>query len=142
MTSKYRVAATAFVFLLSCGVALADGHGRGHDKHRDHDDDDRGHYVYTDHDRGEMREWYHAHYRHLPPGLAKRDQLPPGLERRLVVREMLPVELRERVRPCPEDFVRELPPPPPDCEHVLIGGHVVLLNRRTFNVLAVFHFEF
>src|ERR1700692_1823411 len=42
---------------------------------------------------------------------------------------------------CPGDLERHLPPPPPDCEHVVIGGHVVLLNRRTFVVVDVFHLE-
>jgi Ni/Co efflux regulator RcnB len=37
--------------------------------------------------------------------------------------------------------VRRLPPPPRDYEHVLIGGHVVLLNRKTFFVLSVIHVE-
>ena len=42
----------------------------------------------------------------------------------------------------PVDLERELPPAPPNCEHVFIGGHVVLLNRRTFVVVDVFHLEF
>jgi hypothetical protein len=138
-TKCFLYAATAVLFALNCSVASADGHGhgRGHNKHGDDDRDD----YYSDHDRDAMRGWYHQHYRNLPPGLAKRDQLPPGLERQLVVRGELPPGLRKHIQPCPEDFVRELPPPPPDCEHVLVGGHVVLMNRRTFNVLAVFHFE-
>jgi hypothetical protein len=37
-----------------------------------------------------MRGWYHDRGRNLPPGLAKRDQLPPGLERQLRVRGTLP----------------------------------------------------
>jgi len=73
--------------------------------------------------------------------LAKRDELPPGLERQLVVRGTLPPGLRKQMRSCPRDLVRLLPPPPPDCRHVVIGGHIVLLNRRTFMVLDIFHFE-
>lgn len=141
MKSKYWIPAT--VLALACNIAFAQGHGHGHEKHGDHDNDndDRGHYTYSDHDRDAMRGWYQEHRNHLPPGLAKRDRLPPGLERQLVVRGELPPGLRERVRPCPEEFVRRLPPPPPNYQHVLVGGHVVLLNRTTFNVMAVFHFE-
>jgi len=40
---------------------------------------------------------------------------------------------------CPDDLERRLPPPPPDCEHVIISDHVVLMNRKTFAVLDVFH---
>ena len=75
----------------------------------------------------------------LEPGLAKRDRLPPGLERQLRVRGTLPPGLRDRIRPCPEGLVRLLPPPPPHCEHVLIGGSIVLLNRNSFVVLDIFH---
>jgi hypothetical protein len=43
--------------------------------------------------------------------------------------------------PCPEEFERRLPPPPVGCAHVLIGGHVVLVNRSTYVVMDIFHFE-
>jgi Ni/Co efflux regulator RcnB len=142
---------------LSTTITLADehGHGHGHGKHdrdddddhdrdhgdRDHDHHDHGHHGYSDHDRDEMRGWYRQNYKHLPPGLAERDRLSPGLERQLVVRGTLPPGLRRKMQRCPEDMEYHLPPPPPDCEHVLIGGHVVLLNRTTFLVVDVFHFE-
>lgn len=121
------------------GVARADKHGR---RDRD-DDDDRDHHYYGDHDRDYMRGWYHDHDGddHLPPGLAKRDQLPPGLERQLRVRGTLPPGLRKRMAPCPEEIERRLPPPPVGCAHVVIGGHVVLVNRASYVVLDIFHFE-
>jgi hypothetical protein len=83
----------------------------------------------------------HGRGQGLPPGLARRDQLPPGLERQLVVRGELPPGLRRKIQRCPEDLERRLPPPPRDCEHVVIGGHIVLLNRKTFVVLDIFHVE-
>ena len=75
------------------------------------------------------------------PGLAERDQLPPGLEKQLVVRGTLPPGLRKKIQRCPEDMERRLPHPPPDCEHVVIGGHVVLLNLKRFAVVDIVHFE-
>jgi hypothetical protein len=133
----------AVLFALASGAGFAQpGHGHGRDKHGDHGDDDRDGYVYTDHDRDAMRGWYGDHRDHLPPGLAKRDQLPPGLERQLAVRGTLPPGLRKKIQRCPEDLERRLPPPPPDCEHAVIGGHVVLLNVRSFVVVDIFHFEF
>lgn len=124
------------------GTALADerGHGRGRDRD---DDDERGRHYYSDHDRDYMRGWYHDHDRddHLPPGLAKRDRLPPGLERQLRVRGTLPSGLRKKMMPCPEEMERRLPPPPMGCAHVVIGGHVVLVNRSTYVVMDIFHFE-
>ena len=125
------------------------GHAYGHDKDKkdkhDGDEDregrgnDRG--YYRDHDR-DLRGWYAGHREHLPPGLAKRDELPPGLERQLVARGTLPPGLRSRMHPCPVEVERYLPPPPEGYMHTAIGGHIVLVNRRTFFVLDVFHFEF
>jgi hypothetical protein len=67
----------AVIFSLS-GRALADKHGHG--KHDN--DDDQGRQYYSQHDRDEMRGWYHGQDDdRLPPGLAKKDQLPPGLEK-------------------------------------------------------------
>ena len=114
------------------------GHGWGHERH-DRDDDDDRHY-YRDHDR-ELHEWYEAHHEHLPPGLARRDQLPPELERQLIVRGTLPPGLRSRMHRCPEEVEPYLPPPPAGYVHTVIGGHIVLINPRTYLVLDIFHFE-
>lgn len=141
---------------LSTTMAVAQGNGHGHDKH-DRDDDKRahgrddrdhgyghqkghGHEGYADHDR-DIHGWYRAHYNHLPPGLAKRDRLPPGLERQLVVRGTLPPGLRRKMQPCPRELEVMLPPPPPNYVHVVIGGNLVLYNRANFEIADVFHFE-
>jgi len=120
---------------LGSGVALAQEHGRG--RNEDNDKDPRE-YRYSRHDRDEMAAWYRGNRGDLPPGLAKKDRLPPGLERQLRVRGTLLPGLRDQIRPCPKDLLRRLPPPPPDCEHVAIGSRIVLLNRQTFMVLDVF----
>ena len=119
------------------------GHAYGHGKHDRGDDRDHGNgerRYYHDHDR-ELHDWYQGHRDHLPPGLAKRDELPPGLERQLVARGTLPPGLRGRMHPCPVEVESFLPPPPPGYMHTVIGGHVALVNRKTFFVLDVFHFE-
>ena len=134
------------------GHGNGNGHAYGHEKHdRDdvrRDNDDRGgrrdddrdrRYYYRDHDR-ELHDWYRVHSDHLPPGLAKRDRLPPGLERQLIVRGTLPPGLRREMHPCPIEVVRYLPPPPAGYMHTIIGGHIVLVNRRTFFVLDIFNF--
>jgi Ni/Co efflux regulator RcnB len=146
------------ILALSTSVALAQeghGYGRGHDKHGNEDEDndnDRKGYKehghkghgrgYDDRDHETMHGWYQDHRGNLPPGLAKKDRLPPGLEQQLELRGTLPPGLRRRIYAVPVDLERELPPPPPNCEHVFIGGHVVLLNRRTFVVVDVFHLGF
>jgi hypothetical protein len=143
-----RAGATAILSLaLSTTIAVAQGHGHGHDKH-DRDDDDnrghgraRGHDRYSDHDRDQIRGWYRTHHSSLPPGLAKRDRLAPGLERQLVVRGTLPPGLQKKMQPCPSELERMLPPPPPNYAHVVIGGNLVLLNRVNFQIADVFHLE-
>lgn len=144
--------AAALLALGSNAVFAVQGRGKGHGKHEDQDDDDdrgrgkghknkdKGPHGYSDHDR-EIRVWYRDHYNNLPPGLAKRDRLPPGLERQLVVRGTLPPGLRKKIQPAPVELVQLLPPPPPDCRHVVIGGSLVLLNTRSFAIVDVFHFE-
>lgn len=155
-----RACTTALLGLsLSATIAAAQGNGHGHDKHdrdddneRRYDRDDRdhghgnghnkghGHDRYTDRD-GDIRGWYRTHYNHLPPGLAKRDRLPPGLERQLIVRGTLPPGLRGRMQPCPRELEVMLPPPPPNYVHVVIGGNLVLYNRANFQIADVFHFD-
>ena len=140
-TTKWIFAIGLSLFLVTASSAIAqgNGHGKGHNKHHG-DDDDQGEHYYRDHDR-DIRGWYDEHQSDLPPGLAKKDRLPPGLEKQLVRRGELPPGLQKRLQPCPEELERRLPPPPPDCEHVVIGGHIVLLNRKTNIVVDIFHFE-
>jgi Ni/Co efflux regulator RcnB len=160
MSTKWINLVLAFALTLTPGAAFADhdkdqghGHGYGHDKDRDGQDGDRGRghekekhgekaerHYYREHDR-ELHEWYRAHYNRLPPGLAQRDRLPPGLERQLVVRGTLPPGLQKKMRPCPDELEQFLPPPPVGYVHTVIGGNIVLVNRRTLFVIDVFHFE-
>jgi hypothetical protein len=140
-SEKWMVVLAVSLSLLTANFAAAQGHGngngkaKGHDKHEDRDD--QGYYQVRD--REVMQGWYDEHQNHLPPGLAKKDRLPPGLEKQLVRRGTLPPGLQKRVQPCPRELDRELPPPPPECTHVLVGGHIVLLNQRTNVVVDFVH---
>jgi hypothetical protein len=142
-STKWIVAFGVGVFMLAPHFAVAqghgNGHGKGHEKRGDNDDPDQG--YYKDRDRETVRGWYDEHQNNLPPGLAKKDRLPPGLEKQLVRRGTLPPGLQKRLQPVPVDLERRLPPPPPECAHVLVGGHIVLLNQRTNVVVDLVHFE-
>ena len=135
-----RFAAVASASLAGI-LVRADEHGHGHGRGKGHDRDDEGEFHYSDRDREEMRGYYRVNREHLPPGLAKREQLPPGLERQLRVRGVLPPGLRSRIQVCPIELERRLTPAPPDCDYVILGGHIVLLQRRSFVVLDIFHYE-
>lgn len=158
----FRTGAAAVLSLaLSTTISFAQDHGRDHENHDRDDDRDRDrshddarehehdrdhdrhfdHDRYSDHDRDAARGWYRTHYRHLPPGLERRDRLSPGLERQLVVRGFLTPDLRRQMRPCSHELEVALPPPPPNYAHVVIGGHLVLMNRANFQIADVFHFE-
>ncbi len=140
MRRKLWVCIFCVSFALSGSFVFAQGHSHEHGKkHHGHDDDDR--YAYTDHDRDIIRGWYHAQDGHFPPGLAKKDRLPPGLEKQLERRGTLPPGLQKKIRPCPVELERRLPAPPPGYAHTIIEGHIVLLNRKTYAVLDVFHIE-
>jgi len=142
-STRWILALAVGVFMFTGNGAMAqgngNGHGKGHDKHGAEDDqEDR---YYKDRDRETARGWYDEHQNNLPPGLAKKDRLPPGLEKQLVRRGTLPPGLQKRLQPVPVDLERRLPPPPPECGHVLVGGHIVLLNQRTHVVVDLVSFE-
>jgi len=142
--ANWMIAGALGIFLVSANPStlLGQGNGNGHGKgHNKHDNDDQSEHYYSQHYDEAARGWYHQNEGHLPPGLAKKDQLPPGLEKQLVRRGTLPPGLQKKIQPCPVELERRLPPPPPDCVNVLIGGHVVLLNHRTNIVVDIFHFE-
>jgi len=144
---NWMIAGALGVIVVSTNPAVTqaqdngNGHGKSHTKHDRDDDDEHSDHYYQLHDEEAVHAWYSENERHLPPGLAKKDQLPPGLEKQLVRRGSLPPGLQKRVQPCPVELERRLPPPPPDCVNVEIGGHVVLLNHRTNVLVDIFHFE-
>ncbi len=151
---KWIFVGTFACSLLAGNVVLAAGQGngkaKGHDKHKyeadaDEDGNGNGHgrdkHYYKDHDRQVARGWYSENEGHLPPGLAKKDRLPPGLQRQLDARGTLPPGLQKRIQPVPRDLEVRLAPPPPECAHVVIGGNIVLLNRRTNLIVDVVLFE-
>jgi len=71
----------------------------------------------------------------LPPGLAKRDKLPPGLAKQLERNASLPPGLQKRA--LPSKLEAELPPPQTGTERVIVGNDVVLINTATNVVLDI-----
>ena len=71
----------------------------------------------------------------LPPGQAKRDELPPGLQKRLEKHGSLPPGLAKR--DLPGDLEKKLPKVPEGLERVLAGDNVVLLEKATGKILDV-----
>src|SRR5229473_2627386 len=105
-STKWMFASALGILMLTGNFALAQGHGKGKGREKHSDHNDQGEHYYKDHDREAIRRWYDDHQSNLPPGLAKRDQLPPGLEKQLVRCGTLPPGLQKRLQPCPEDLER------------------------------------
>jgi hypothetical protein len=73
----------------------------------------------------------------LPPGLAKRESLPPGLRKQLRERGQLPPGLQKRLTPVPPALVTRLPALPPYYSRYFVGRDLVIIDTRTNQVVAV-----
>ena len=71
----------------------------------------------------------------LPPGLAKRDTLPPGLQRQFDRNGRLPKGLQTAELPPKLDA--KLPPAPEGTERVIVDKDVVLIDKATDVILDV-----
>jgi hypothetical protein len=93
--------------------------------------------VFSEAERGTIKDYYrdkHAAYggktgRGLPPGLARRDTLPPGLEMQLERNGRLPPGLEKQA--LPGDLIGRLPPVPRGYERVIVDAHVVLVETAS-----------
>ena len=67
----------------------------------------------------------------LPPGLAKRETLPPGLEKQLQKNGHLPPGLEKKYVALPIELERQLSPIPTGYRRVVIGGNVITMEPVT-----------
>lgn len=73
----------------------------------------------------------------MPPGLAKRKKLPPGLAHQLERNGKLPPGLQERS--LPDNVKAELPPAKEGTERAIVGKDVVLIDKQTNQILDIIH---
>jgi hypothetical protein len=85
--------------------------------------------VFTDHDRRLINDYYEPRYKSLPPGLAKKNRLPPGHAWR--ARPNQPIHEDARWRHLPNELDQRLSRLPPEYARVIIGTDVVIMNVRT-----------
>jgi outer membrane lipoprotein SlyB len=98
------------------------------DDDRDEDYDGREPSGFSDHDRQIIGDCFVNDRAGLPPGLAKKEHLPPGLERQLQRNGTLPPGLQKRVQPLPGSCVARLPRLPPYWARVALSGRIILLD--------------
>jgi len=73
--------------------------------------------------------------RGLPPGLAKREQLPPGLRRQLRERGTLPPGLQKRLVEVPADWSSRLPSIGRDERRYFAGNDLIVVDTRTNRIV-------
>jgi hypothetical protein len=102
---------------------------RRHDRDRDgwRDNDYR---VFSERQQNIIRACLNSGRSGLPPGLAKREHLPPGLERQIQRNGTLPPGLQKKVQPLPYACSDELPNIPSGWDRVILSGRILLLNRE------------
>jgi hypothetical protein len=92
-------------------------------------------------DREIAGAWYRERRGDFPEGFREEDRLTPNSELRLRVGEALDPDLRWRIQPVPNDLLEKLPPPARDSRYVILDGHLLLVDGKTWNVSDVLHFE-
>jgi hypothetical protein len=85
---------------------------------------------FTNYDRQNIRGCFYD-TANLPPGLARRDSLPPELDRQLERDGTLPTELESRAEPLPDACNGRLPRLPTQWSRVVVGNRVLLLDARS-----------
>ena len=87
--------------------------------------------VFTRQEITLVRNYFEQNRSGLPPGLAKREQLPPGLQKHLERNGTLPPGLQKKVQPMPLELERRLRQLPTGYRRVVIAGNVILMNEKT-----------
>ncbi len=88
-----------------------------------------------DHCRLIVTDYYDR--RTLPPGLAKKGKLPPGLRRQLRERGHLPPGLEKHWVVLPVELERRLPPLPPHYVRRGIGADLLVIDTRSNVVVSI-----
>jgi len=91
--------------------------------------------AFTDRDRAIIWDYYHSHYRNLPPGLAKKGKVPPGHMYKMHRHQNIPAEVKWQY--LPPELDRRLNRLPAGYVRVVIGDDVGLLYTRSRVVLDV-----
>jgi hypothetical protein len=84
--------------------------------------------VFSSSERRMILDHYNPGGKGLPPGLAKRSDLPPGLEKQLRKNGRLPPGLDKKIDPFPMDLERRFPPLCSGCRRGVLGTTAVILS--------------
>ncbi len=73
----------------------------------------------------------------LPPGLAKHEELLPGLQRQLKKNGTLPPGLQKRIQPLPKDLESSLPELPTGLRRGVLGDLLVLIEENSEKIIDI-----
>jgi hypothetical protein len=107
------------------------GHEKGKGGHNDDDHDDEGP---RGHAKGHVR-YFRPEDRVILGHYYPVQSLPPGLRKKYARTGTLPPGWQNRLQPLPVAVVKELPPPPLNCERGYVDGYAVVYDRRTRVIL-------
>lgn len=93
--------------------------------------------AFNDKDRRLIHDYYRLKHKRLPPGLAKKDKLPPGLEKQLKRRGKLPPGLHHRLLPL--ELTQKLSSLPRGYLRIKVGGDVMLLDEFTRVIVDIIY---
>ncbi len=96
--------------------------------------------VFSSHDRRAIRTCFTENESNLPPGLAKREQLPPGLQKQLEKNGTLPPGLQKRVQPLPDVCENQLGPLPDGVWRGVYSRRVMLIDQDN-RILDAFNLD-
>ena len=122
---------------LLCGPAALSAQGRGNGRDRDkvqaRAPENAEIRVITREEERIVREWFGnpENLRGLPPGLAKKEQLPPGLQRQLVRNGTLPPGLEKKIESVPSQLEIRLPRLPDGRRRIFIGNNLIVMDSAT-----------
>ena len=130
-TTHVLMAAVLAAALAPHAAAAAQGHGHG--RGRVVRGVDEGIVIDRDRHRRIIRDYYRTGG--LPPGLAKRESLPPGLAKQLRERGELPPGLQKRLTPVPSPLAGRLPGLPAYYGRYFAGDELVVLDTRSNRIV-------
>jgi len=87
--------------------------------------------VFTTQEITLVKNYFRDNKSGLPPGLAKKEKLPPGLEKQLQRNGTLPPGLQKKLQPMPLELERRLRTLPTGYRRVVIAGNVIMMNDKT-----------
>jgi hypothetical protein len=137
-----RILIAFFIVLVASDVAAAQGRGRGASNAPDSGVTTGSSVSVTiftrEHERI-IREWFAqpANLKGLPPGLARKEQLPPGLQRQLIKNGRLPPGLEQKLHPIPVALESRLPVMREGYVRVVVGGNVLVMEVSTKTIVDI-----